>query len=63
MSKEGDVILRWKSRHQEIAIRLEAKTKGYIGEGFTPSEGMKEADMVVEWIDDLLKTSDFFSWH
>lgn len=48
----GDIILRWQPRHQEIAFKVEARTKGYVGIGFSPNGGMKGADIVVGWVDD-----------
>lgn len=49
----GDVILRWQPRHQEIAFKIEARTLGYVGVGFSPSGGMKGADIVIGWVDDV----------
>lgn len=48
----GDVVLRWQPRHQEILFRVEAKTLGYVGIGFSPDGGMEGADMVLGWVDD-----------
>lgn len=52
LDKNGNIILRWQPRHQEISFRVEAKTKGYIGIGFSPNGGMEGADIVIGWIDD-----------
>lgn len=54
LDSEGDVILRWQPRHQEISFRVEAKTKGYIGIGFSPNGRMEGADMVIGWVDDAI---------
>lgn len=68
LDDRGDIILKWQPRHQEIAFRLEANTRGYVGIGFSPSGGMKGADIVVGWVDDrtgqpFLLVSNFFLIH
>ncbi|XP_044759194.1 MOXD1 homolog 1 [Coccinella septempunctata] len=52
LDKEGAVVLRWQPRHQEILFRVEARTRGYIGIGFSPNGGMEDADIVIGWVDD-----------
>lgn len=52
LDESGDVVLRWQPRHQEIAFRLEARTTGFAAVGFSPSGTIKDADMVVGWLDD-----------
>lgn len=52
LDDKGDFVLRWQPRHQEIAFRVEARTKGYLGIGFSPNGGMKGADIVIGWVDD-----------
>ncbi|XP_060522348.1 MOXD1 homolog 1 [Cylas formicarius] len=54
LDREGLVVLRWQPRHQEILFRVEAKTLGYIGIGFSPNGGMEGADIVMGWVDDRL---------
>lgn len=49
---KGDVVLRWQPRHQEILFRVEARTMGYVGIGFSPDGGMQGADIVLGWVDD-----------
>ncbi|CAG0917546.1 unnamed protein product [Notodromas monacha] len=36
----------------EITFNVSAKTNGWVGVGFTPSGGMKDADIIVMWIAD-----------
>lgn len=52
LDSEGFIVLRWQPRHQEILFRIEAKTLGYIGLGFSPNGGMEGADIVIGWVDD-----------
>lgn len=52
LDKVGDVVLRWQPRHQEILFRVEARTRGYVGIGFSPNGGMEGADIVLGWVDD-----------
>lgn len=48
------VTLRWQPRHQEILFRVEARTLGYVGIGFSETGGMEGADIVMGWVDDQL---------
>lgn len=52
LDRQGDVVLRWQPRHQEILFRVEARTRGYVGIGFSPNGGMEGADIVMGWVDD-----------
>lgn len=52
LDRKGDIVLRWQPRHQEILFRVEARTKGYVGIGFSPDGGMEGADIVLGWVDD-----------
>ncbi|CAH0564397.1 unnamed protein product [Brassicogethes aeneus] len=52
LDENNHVILRWQPRHQEILFRVEARTRGYVGIGFSPDGGMENADMVIGWVDD-----------
>ncbi|KAF5296520.1 hypothetical protein FQR65_LT01510 [Abscondita terminalis] len=47
-----DILLKWQPRHQEILFRVEARTLGYVGIGFSPNGGMHGADIILGWIDD-----------
>lgn len=52
LDQKGHVILRWQPRHQEILFRVEAKTKGYVGIGFSPNGGMEGADILIGGVND-----------
>lgn len=52
LDKNDSVVLRWQPRHQEILFRIEAKTKGYVGIGFSPNGKMENADIVLAWVED-----------
>lgn len=49
---EDYVVLSWQNRHQEVLFRVEARTKGWIGIGFSPNGGMENADIVIGWVDE-----------
>lgn len=55
LDSDGLVVLRWQPRHQEILFRVEAKTLGYVGIGFSQTGGMAGADIVIAWVDDHSK--------
>lgn len=57
LDKNGSVILRWQPRHQEILFRVEARTRGYVGFGFSPDGKMENADIVIAWVEDHTKKS------
>jgi len=35
-----------------VSIFFQVQTRGYIGLGFSPSGGMKGADIIIGWIDE-----------
>jgi hypothetical protein len=43
--------LLWRVKVPDIIIELQVKTLGYIGFGFTRSEYIYGADMVIAWVD------------
>lgn len=55
LDNDGLVVLRWQPRHQEILFRVEARTLGYVGIGFSQTGGMAGADIVIAWVDDHSK--------
>lgn len=57
LDKNGSVVLRWQPRHQEILFRVEARTKGYVGIGFSPDGKMENADIVLAWVEDSTNRS------
>ncbi|XP_076272907.1 MOXD1 homolog 1 [Rhynchophorus ferrugineus] len=52
LDSDGFVVLKWQPRHQEILFRVEARTLGYVGLGFSPNGKMEGADMIIGWVDD-----------
>lgn len=52
LDRDGSLILRWQPRHQEISFRIEARTRGYVGIGFSPTGAMEGADILIGWVDD-----------
>ncbi|KRT85887.1 hypothetical protein AMK59_1598 [Oryctes borbonicus] len=55
LDDEKNILLRWQTRHQEILFRVEARTLGYVGIGFSPNGGMEGADITMGWVDDAGK--------
>ncbi|GLH14747.1 uncharacterized protein GBIM_19069, partial [Gryllus bimaculatus] len=49
---EQRVRLSWTLRGAEAVLRVEARTLGWLGVGFSPAGGMAGADMAVAWVDD-----------
>ncbi|MHC5035845.1 MAG: DOMON domain-containing protein [Planctomycetota bacterium] len=47
----GAVVLHWRILGDEIAFGVEGKTAGWIAIGFGASSAMKDADMIVGWVD------------
>lgn len=43
--------LQWKVKEPDIIFEVQVKTHGYVGFGFTRSEYIYGADMVVGWVD------------
>ncbi|KAF2880698.1 hypothetical protein ILUMI_25476, partial [Ignelater luminosus] len=63
LDKNKEVMLKWQPRHQEILFRVEAKTRGYVGIGFSPNGGMEGADIVLGWIDDRTSKAYLMDCH
>lgn len=52
LDEDGDVILEWDPLDEEEAIfRVTGRTLGYIGIGFNEKTNMKNADMLLAWVD------------
>lgn len=47
LDAEGKYWLRWGPRDGRLAFRLEVRTAGYVGFGFSPTGAMAAADIVV----------------
>jgi hypothetical protein len=43
--------LMWRVKEPDIIMEVQVKTRGYIGFGFTRSEYIYGADMVIGWVD------------
>jgi hypothetical protein len=43
--------LLWRVKEPDIIMEVQVKTHGYIGIGFTRSEYIYGADMVIGWVD------------
>ncbi|KAK9887700.1 hypothetical protein WA026_000021 [Henosepilachna vigintioctopunctata] len=63
LDKDGAVVLKWQPRHQEILFRVEARTRGYVGIGFSPNGGMENADIVIGWVDDNSDKAFLYDCH
>lgn len=48
----GDFKLHWRVVENTIIMGLEAKTKGWVSLGIEPSQKMKDADMIIGWVED-----------
>lgn len=44
--------LSWSPDEQSISFRLEVRTLGFVGLGFSPNGGMTHADIIMVWVDD-----------
>lgn len=47
LDSEGKYWLDWSQRGSQIAFRLQVRTAGYVGFGFSPTGAMASADIVV----------------
>ncbi|CAG9812511.1 unnamed protein product [Phaedon cochleariae] len=63
LDAEGRVVLRWQPRHQELLFRIEARTRGYVGIGFSPDGKMEKADIILAWVDDRLNKPVLMDCH
>ncbi|XP_063614377.1 DBH-like monooxygenase protein 1, partial [Penaeus indicus] len=52
MDQRGAYFLLWTPEEERIVIEVQVATKGYVGLGFSPTGGMKGADVVLGWVDD-----------
>lgn len=51
LDSEGKYWLSWGPRDGRLAFRLEVRTAGYVGFGFSPTGAMAAADIVVGGVD------------
>lgn len=47
----GEITLHWKIDAGTITMAMEGKTTGWLSIGFDPGQAMKDADMIIGWID------------
>lgn len=54
LTPDGDVVISWTPEEDSnsITIQVEARTRGWAAIGFSPSGGMKGADIVLGWVAD-----------
>lgn len=52
LDQYGKFIMLWTPLQKDIIIEIQVATTGFIGIGFSPSGGMKGADIVLAWVDD-----------
>jgi len=58
-----DISFSWKIDGDNLAGKISAKTEGWVGVGFNPSEKMKDADFIVGYVkkDKVTVVDDFGS--
>jgi len=44
--------LSWNPDEHSISFRVEVRTLGFVGLGFSPNGGMTHADIIMVWVDD-----------
>jgi len=52
MELGGQLTLYWRTADENIVMALVGDTDGMVSIGFDPSVGMKDADMVIAWVED-----------
>ncbi|ROT68031.1 dopamine beta hydroxylase [Penaeus vannamei] len=50
LDQEGKFVMLWTPRDEDIVIEVQVATKGYVGLGFSPNGGMRDADIVLGWV-------------
>jgi hypothetical protein len=59
---DGAFVLHWQLSGAEIAVAVVGKTSGYVALGWSPTSVMKDADMVVGWVDEAGTAHVVDSW-
>ncbi|CAB3380899.1 Hypothetical predicted protein [Cloeon dipterum] len=44
--------LHWRPNESSVSFKIEARTLGFVGLGFSPKGGMANADIILLWVDD-----------
>ncbi|XP_022094715.1 DBH-like monooxygenase protein 1 [Acanthaster planci] len=52
LAENDSYVLEWSYTVEDVVFRVRAKTLGWVGLGFSPSGGMKGADLVIGWVQD-----------
>ncbi|XP_018017865.1 DBH-like monooxygenase protein 1, partial [Hyalella azteca] len=52
LDKYGNFVMKWNPDKDHVEIQVEVRTQGYVGIGFSPSGGMRGADIILGWVDD-----------
>jgi hypothetical protein len=48
--KAKNMSFSWKIDGDKLAVKMSAKTKGWVGIGFNPSDKMKDADFILGYV-------------
>lgn len=48
--KDKDIAFAWKIDGDNLAVKISAKTEGWVGIGFNPSKEMKDANFVLGYV-------------
>ncbi|ROT69493.1 dopamine beta hydroxylase [Penaeus vannamei] len=52
MDQRGAYFMLWTPLEERLVVEVQVATRGYVGLGFSPTGGMKGADVVLGWVDD-----------
>ncbi len=48
--KDKDIVFAWNIAGDSLAVKLTAKTEGWVGIGFNPTSGMKGANFILGYV-------------
>ncbi|MPC37085.1 DBH-like monooxygenase protein 1 [Portunus trituberculatus] len=51
LDQQGSYVLLWTPRKEDVVFEVQVGTTGYVGLGFSPTGGMKGADIILGWVD------------
>ncbi|CAL4059444.1 unnamed protein product, partial [Meganyctiphanes norvegica] len=52
LDQYGAYVMLWTPREEDIIIEVQVSTRGYVGLGWSPHGGMKNADIALAWVND-----------
>ncbi|XP_042889307.1 DBH-like monooxygenase protein 1 [Penaeus japonicus] len=52
LDQRGNFHMFWTPGEKDIVFEIQVATRGYVGLGFSPNGGMKNADITLGWVDD-----------